>query len=46
MPKREWARVVSEREWLRGVGRMWELIRKSPNLLEYNRSTARMHLWS
>ena len=45
LPRRPFARPLSEREWLRAVLRMWELIRKLPNLQEYNRSTQKLHFW-
>ena len=40
---RAFAKPLTEREWLRGVGRIWELVRKSTNLAEYNRTLQRLH---
>ena len=37
---------VSEREWLRGVGRMWELIRRSLLLADYNRALQKLHCFA
>ena len=37
------ARSISEREWLRGVGRMWELIRRSALLSDYNKEMKKLH---
>lgn len=39
------ARGLTEREWLRGVGRMWELIRRSALVSDYNRSLQKLHLF-
>ena len=40
---RAFAKPLSEREWLRGVGRVWDLVRKSTNVAEYNRTLQRLH---
>eukprot|EP00308_Calcidiscus_leptoporus_P016788 CAMPEP_0119355114 /NCGR_PEP_ID=MMETSP1334-20130426/3995_1 /TAXON_ID=127549 /ORGANISM="Calcidiscus leptoporus, Strain RCC1130" /LENGTH=384 /DNA_ID=CAMNT_0007368839 /DNA_START=14 /DNA_END=1168 /DNA_ORIENTATION=- len=45
LPRRHFAKPLSERDWLRGVVRMWELIRKSQNLSDFNRSNQKLHLY-
>lgn len=37
---------LSEREWLREAGRVWELLRTSRQLDMYNRGTHKLHLWA
>ena len=44
-PRRPFARPMSEREWLRAVGRVWEGLRKWPPLFDYNRTAQKMHLY-
>ena len=39
------AKILSEREWLRGAGRMWELVRKSANVADYNRTLQKLHCY-
>ena len=39
------AKPISEREWLRGATRMWELVRKSSNLADYNRTLQKLHYY-
>ena len=40
------AKTISEREWLRGACRIWELIIASPRLAEYNRAQQKLHSYS
>ena len=40
------ARSLTEREWLRGVGRMWELLKRSALLADYNRQAQKMHAYA
>ena len=44
--RRPFARSMSEKDWLRGVGRMWDLIRRSAVLSDYNRTLQKLHLFS
>ena len=37
------AHTLSERDWLRGVGRMWEVIKRSALLADYNRALQKLH---
>ncbi|EOD14824.1 hypothetical protein EMIHUDRAFT_242275 [Emiliania huxleyi CCMP1516] len=46
LPRRPFARSLSERDWLRGVVKLWELVRRSPTLDEYNRATHKLHQWA
>ena len=39
------AKPISEREWLRGATRMWDLVRKSSNVADYNRSLQKLHYY-
>jgi hypothetical protein len=39
------AKPISEREWLRGATRMWELVRKSSNVADYNRTLQKLHYY-
>jgi hypothetical protein len=39
------AKTISEREWLRGATRMWELVRKSANVADYNRTLQKLHFY-
>ena len=36
---------AAERDWLRGVGRMWELIKRSALLADYNRAVQKLHAY-
>jgi protein SMG9 len=45
MPRTGFARTVSERDWLQSAARIWELIRKSPFISEYNRSYQKLALY-
>jgi protein SMG9 len=45
MPKTLLARTVSERDWLLNTARIWELIRKSPFIAEFNRSYQKLALY-
>ncbi|KAI5055022.1 hypothetical protein GOP47_0030167 [Adiantum capillus-veneris] len=38
MPRRSFARPVSERDWLRNAARVWDYIKKSPVLADYSRT--------
>jgi protein SMG9 len=40
------AKSLTEREWLRGVGRMWELIKRSSLMADYNRALQKLHLYT
>ena len=44
--RRPFAKPLSEREWLRGACRIWELIIASPRLAEYNRAQQKLHSYS
>ncbi|KAL0490368.1 SMG9, partial [Acrasis kona] len=44
MPRNSFAKTVSERDWLQGVARIWDLIKKSPFISEYNRSHKKLSL--
>ena len=46
LPRRPFAKTLSEREWLRGVGRMWDLIRRSTLLADYNRTAQTLHCFA
>ena len=39
------AKTISEREWLRGATRMWDLVRKSANVADYNRTLQKLHFY-
>mmetsp|Transcript_45490 Transcript_45490/g.74120 ORF Transcript_45490/g.74120 Transcript_45490/m.74120 type:complete len:427 (-) Transcript_45490:624-1904(-) len=43
--KRPFSRNMSEREWLRNAGRVWEGIKRSPLLSEYNKTLQKMQLY-
>jgi hypothetical protein len=45
-PRTPFARSLSERDWLRGVGRMWELIKRSALLADYNRALQKLHAYA
>ena len=45
LKRRPFARTITEREWLRGAGRMWELIRRSALLADYNKSLQKLHCY-
>lgn len=45
MPKRSFSRPLTEREWLKNTGRIWELIKKSPFLSDYSRTLNKMGLY-
>lgn len=38
MPRRSFARPISERDWLRNAARVWDSIKKSPVLADYSRT--------
>ncbi|KAH7282042.1 hypothetical protein KP509_35G009400 [Ceratopteris richardii] len=38
MPRRPFARPISERDWLRNAARVWDFIKKSPVLADYSRT--------
>jgi protein SMG9 len=40
------AKPLTERDWLRGVGRMWELIRRSAMVADYNRALHKLHFFT
>ena len=40
------ARSLTEREWLKGASRMWELIRRSSLLADYNRALQKLHFFA
>ena len=40
------AKPLTEREWLRGVSRMWDLIRRSATVADYNRALQKLHLFT
>ena len=44
--RRPFAKTISEKEWLRGVGRIWELLKKSSTLADFNRTLQRQHSYS
>ena len=44
--RRPFARPLSEKEWLRGVGRAWEIIRRSSHLSDYNRALQKLHMYA
>lgn len=37
---------ITEREWLKGVIKVWELVRTSSHLERYNDITHKLHLWA
>ena len=37
---------MTEKDWLRGVGRMWEVIRRTTLLCDYNKTLQRMHAFA
>jgi len=43
---RPFARPLSEKEWLRGVGKLWSLILRSTTVSEYNRTMQKMHIFA
>lgn len=38
MPRRPYARPITERDWLRNAARIWDLIKKSPVIADYGRT--------
>ena len=46
LPRRPFARPLSEKEWLRGLARVWELLKRSAPLAEYNRAQQKLHAYS
>jgi len=45
MPKRSFSRPLTERDWLKNAGRIWELIKKSPFISDYSRTLNKMCLY-
>lgn len=45
MPRTPFSRTISERDWLNNIARIWEIIRKSPFISEYNRSFQKVGLY-
>jgi len=45
MPKKPFSRPISERDWLKNVGRLWDLIKKSPFVADYSHTSNRMGLY-
>lgn len=43
--KKSFRKTITEREWLRGVHRTWDLIRKSPHILSYNKLLHQMQTY-
>jgi len=37
---------MTERDWLRGVAKVWEMIRQSANVEAYNQATHKLHMWT
>ena len=46
LPRRPFSRPLSEKEWLRGVSRMWSLILRSATVSEYNRALQKLHAFA
>ena len=44
--RRPFAHAISEKLWLRGVGRMWDLLRRAATLADYNKAAQKMHLYA
>lgn len=44
LPRTCFAKTITERDWLQSSARIWELIRKSPFISEYNRSYQKLAL--
>lgn len=41
--RRPFARPITEKEWLRGFGRMWDMIRRNAMLADFNRCVQKLH---
>lgn len=38
MPRRSFARPISERDWLRNAARIWDMVKRSPVIAEYSKT--------
>eukprot|EP00026_Physarum_polycephalum_P009797 Phypoly_transcript_09933.p1 GENE.Phypoly_transcript_09933~~Phypoly_transcript_09933.p1 ORF type:complete len:381 (-),score=70.42 Phypoly_transcript_09933:214-1272(-) len=44
-PKKNFSKSISEKEWARNASKIWEMIKKSPAIHEYNKTLQKMQLF-
>ena len=44
--RKPFAKPLSERDWLRGISRMWEVLKRSALLSDYNRALQKLHCFA